>query len=84
MFRTDHRNASVQAGVARMLNPTRETGTQHRPNTTETGVGQVTEYYDVEDHPHFKDYTAEIELQQDMEIAARQAIALQRKEKRSP
>eukprot|EP00972_Heterocapsa_arctica_P061866 9120860-Heterocapsa_arctica.AAC.1 len=86
MFRAAHRDASVQVSVARMLNPTRETGTQDSPNTTATGVGpgpgQVTVYYDAEDHPHFKDYMAEIELQQDMEIAARQALALQTKEKR--
>eukprot|EP00972_Heterocapsa_arctica_P008385 1224356-Heterocapsa_arctica.AAC.1 len=54
MFRQANRDAAVQAGVTRMLNPTRETGTQNSPSTTETGVGHVTEHYDAEDHPHFK------------------------------
>eukprot|EP00972_Heterocapsa_arctica_P001637 234399-Heterocapsa_arctica.AAC.1 len=63
--------------VSRMLNPTRETGTQHNPETPE-----ATEFQETEDHPHSKDYTAEMELQQDMDFAARQAAELRTKEKR--
>eukprot|EP00972_Heterocapsa_arctica_P111877 16428638-Heterocapsa_arctica.AAC.1 len=53
------------------------TGTQNSPITAEAGVGNETEYYDIDDSPLFKDYTPEMERLQDIQVAERHALELQ-------